>query len=241
MTQTNWVVFSVFPNLGLPGVEEAAVEVTFKRSGGHEPHSCRLYFMTIDGRLECVGIACGTTLNSTSIPFHPLDLASIRGVPWGRLIAEGKAQAAQMPGILRSAAGRLPVRLLTPDEAAAAQAAGTPLLHFKGGSWMTDAEAVAAVAAMQTTTAAVLPETVHKRPGRKVTHGPDFYARVARIYLRELEAGNRKPTLAVFKEMGAQSPEAAARWVGECRRLVDPRTGSPYLPPARRDGRAGFA
>lgn len=241
MTETGWAVALMGTGLGLSGQAQDLVEVTFRRPGAYSLSYCRLYFEAIDGRLECVGFTGGNTLDHTSLPSSPLDLASIRGVRWGTLIAEGKVQAAQMPGMLRSVVGREPLRPFAPSEEALARAAGTPLLHFQGGSWMTDAEAEAAVAAMQTTTAAVLPETVPKRPGRKVTHDPDFYARVAQIYLRELEAGNRKPTLAVFKEMSAPSPEAAARWVGECRRLVDPRTGSPYLPPARRDGRAGFA
>jgi hypothetical protein len=240
MAETDWVVFSVVPGLSLPGVEETAVEVTFKRFDGQEPHSCRLYFVAIDGRLECVGFAGGSTLGNTSLPFHPLDLASIRGVPWGWLIAEGKAQAAAMPGVLRSAIGREPLRPLTPAEEEEARAAGTPLLHLQGFSWLTDAEAAAAVAAMQASAAAALPETVPKRPGRPFAHGVEFYSRVAQIYRRECEAGNHRPTLAVSREMDAPSPEAAARWVGEARRLVDPRTGSPYLPPSRRDGRAGF-
>ncbi len=239
MTETGWAVFSVVPGLSLAGVDETAVEVTFKRIDGREPHSCRLYFVTIDGRLECVGFAFGSTLQHTSLPFHPLDLASIRGVPWGKLIADGKAQAAKMPGMIRSVVGRDPLRPLTPSEEEAARAAGTPLLHFQGGTWMTDAEAQTGLLAVLQSGSADIPETVPKRPGRPVAHDAEFHARVAHIYLREYEAGNRKPTQAVFSEMFAPSPEAAARWVGECRRLVDPRTGSPYLPSARRDGRAG--
>ena len=240
MTETHWAVFTVMPGLSLAGVDETAVEVTFRRYDGHEPHSCSLYFVTIDERLECVGFAAGSTLGKTSLPFRPLDLASIRGVPWGRLIADGKAQAAAMPGVLRSVLGIEPLRPLTPAEEADARAAGTPLLHFQGGTWMTDAEAQAGLLVALQSGAAAVPETVPKRRGRPVAHDAEFHARVARIYLRECESGNRKPTLAVFNEMQAPSPEAAARWVGECRRLVDPRTGSPYLPPARRDGRAGF-
>jgi len=124
MTETHWAVFTVMPGLSLAGVDETAVEVTFRRYDGHEPHSCSLYFVTIDERLECVGFAAGSTLGKTSLPFRPLDLASIRGVPWGRLIADGKAQAAAMPGVLRSVLGIEPLRPLTPAEEADARAAG---------------------------------------------------------------------------------------------------------------------
>jgi hypothetical protein len=58
------------PTWALPGVEETAVEVTFKRFDGHEPHSCRLYFLAVDGRLECVGFASGSTLQNESALSH---------------------------------------------------------------------------------------------------------------------------------------------------------------------------
>lgn len=240
MTETSWVVALVGTGLGLIEEAQGLIEVTFRRPAADSLSHCRLYFQAIDGRLECVGFAGGSTLDHIGLPFSPLDLASIRGVPWGTLIAEGKAQAAQMPGMLRSASGREPLRPLTPSEEEEAGASGTPLLHFQGGTWMTDAEAETALAAVRSE-ASGIPENVPKRPGRPLAHGPEFLSRVAQIYLREHEAGNQRPTLAVSREMGAPSRAAAARWVGDCRKLVDPRTGSHYLPPARRDGRAGFA
>jgi len=57
---------------------------------------------------------------------------------------------------------------------------------------LTDAEAQTGLLAVLQSGSADIPETVPKRPGRPVAHDAEFHARVAHIYLREYEAGNRR-------------------------------------------------
>jgi len=106
-------VFSVVQVSSLGRVDETAVEVTFKRIDGREPHSCRLYFVD-DRRTSGVrGVRLRKHTPAHGLPFHrSICVRSGRAV--GQAHSRRQGAGGEDAGMIRSVVGRDPVRPLTP-------------------------------------------------------------------------------------------------------------------------------
>ena len=224
------------------------------------PYVVRMWFEEIVGRIELVGVELWGRLPWVPLPElaeawaeeqteavcrpgplnespTPISAVAIRDVPFMSLAGDAKVQMAADFFERSTSEG--------PLDAQAAQLK----LEFGGDESIGIQEHIQSVLQMAESErqrlrslADSLQGKVARGRGRPTLHGPDFYARVARIYTAAVRAGLPNPTLTVADHISADearavSKTAAAKWVAICRRTdasgnpVDPGHPHALLPP----------
>ena len=172
------------------------------------------------GRVEPVGLTLGDPGTAGSvIPNEPqprVTTSILRVLPLGAIIAEGTRQAVALRDAVLVAQSSLVAPGLSPAEVAEAQEAGAALLHTRGGTMMSQADATSWLAALAASVREFQIGSGIARSGP--TPRPDsFYRTVADVYLRfDYPGGNPVQAIREMyrKARGVLVPRStASRWV----------------------------
>jgi hypothetical protein len=177
--------------------------------------SGELTFRIVEGRLSCVGLAVGDSVDLGSAvrvgaAGPPISTALFRAIPWATIIASAAAYLSGTAGYL--ALARAVEAALAGDGEPMLSPAGRPILE----AFADQAAEVALAAEM-------------KRPGPRPRHDDAFYRDVARVYREAWHAGDKAPAMAVAYWARRPNPvvlgstveaprSTVAKWIAAARR-----------------------